>query len=234
MTTAPSLRSARTTLGGKLALAAEALGLPLPAPQAEQLLDYLELLEKWNRTYNLTAVRDPVDMLTQHLVDCLAAVPPLRREAPGRRLLDVGSGGGLPGIVWAIIDPEREVTCVDSVGKKAAFVRQAALALRLRNLHSEHARVEQLRADPFDVVSSRAFASLADFTSLTRDLLKADGIWLAMKGKEPIDEMAELGAEVRVFHVEPMNVPGLDAERCIVWMRKPSPAKASNESGHSQ
>lgn len=234
MTAEPSLRSARSTFGDRLSAAAAELALPLSSAQADRLLDFIELLQRWNHTYNLTAVRDPADMLTQHLFDSLAAVPPLRREAPGRRLLDVGSGGGLPGIVWAILDPDREVTCVDSVGKKAAFVRQAALALRLGNLRSEHARVERLQAGPFDVVSSRAFASLPDFVALTRRLLKNDGIWLAMKGKVPQDEISGIGAEAEVFHVEPLKVPGLGAERCLIWMRKVTPDATQEESGRSQ
>ena len=219
MTAALSLRPVRTNLGDKLDLAAAALDLPLSETQTRQLLEFVALLERWNRTYNLTAVRDPDKMLTQHVVDSLAAIPALRRQALGRRLLDVGSGGGLPGIVWAIVEPELDVTCVDSVGKKAAFIQQAALALRLGNLRSEHARVERMRAEPFDVVSSRAFASLPDFVAWTRPLLKDNGVWLAMKGKVPSDEIAGLPPEVNVFHVEPLAVPGLDAERCLVWMR---------------
>ena len=185
MTAEPSLRFARSTFGDRLSAAAAELALPLSSAQADRLLDFIELLDRWNHTYNLTAVRDPADMLTQHLVDCLAAVPPLRRKAPGRRLLDVGSGGGLPGIVWAILDPDREVTCVDSVGKKAAFVQQAALALRLGNLRSEHARVERLRAGTFDVVSSRAFASLPDFAALTPETLEGRWNLAGDEGKSP-------------------------------------------------
>jgi 16S rRNA (guanine527-N7)-methyltransferase len=134
------------------------------------------------------------------------------------RLLDVGSGGGLPGVVFAICCPQVDVTCVDAVGKKAAFIQQAAVALKLPNLHGVHARVETLTA-PFDVVSCRAFASLPDFTSWSRSALAPHGVWLAMKGKHPEEELAALPADVQVFHVEQLQVPGLDAERCIVWMR---------------
>lgn len=192
--------------------------------QVDDLADFLSLLQKWNATYNLTAVRDPAQMLVQHLADCLAVITPLRRRlaelggATPRRLLDVGSGGGLPGAVIAIMQPDLDVTCVDTVGKKAAFTRQVAGELTLRNLHAEHARVEQLAGKPFDVITSRAFASLPDFVSLTRKLLVPDGVWLAMKGKHPEAEMAALPADVAVFHVEQLKVPGLDAERCLIWM----------------
>jgi 16S rRNA (guanine527-N7)-methyltransferase len=140
-------------------------------------------------------------------------------NAGNQRLLDVGSGGGLPGAVFAILQPELNVSCVDTVGKKVAFVRQVALELGLRNLHAEHARVEQLQAPPFQIVCARAFASLADFTRLTTTLLAPGGVWLAMKGKRPNDEIAALPVGVDVFHVEPIEVPGLAAERCLVWMR---------------
>jgi len=204
------------------------LGLRPTAAQAAALLAYLALLQRWNATYNLTAVRDPAQMLTQHLADCLALMPPLQQHRAQGRLLDVGSGGGLPGVVVAVMLPGLDVTCVDTVGKKAAFIRQVAAALQLPNLHGEHARVEQLRAAPFDVVTSRAFASLADFTRLTRDLLAPAGVWLAMKGKPPDDEIAALPPEVEVFHVEQLQVPGLDAQRCLVWMRPLATATPPN------
>ena len=202
-----------------------ALGWPLPDAAATRLAAYRALLTKWNDTYNLTALRDPAQMRTQHLADCLAVVAPLRRHAAGRplRILDVGSGGGLPGAVLAIVEPAWDVTCVDTVGKKAAFVRQVAAELGLPHLHAEHARVEALRAArPFDLITSRAFASLADFVRLTRPLLAPDGAWMAMKGKRPDEEIASLPPGVQVTAVEPLQVPGLDAERCLVWMR-PAP-----------
>jgi len=198
------------------------LGLALADADIARLSSYLDLLQRWNRTYNLTAVRDPDQMLTQHLADCLAVIPPLHRQvsdAGPRRVLDVGSGAGLPGIVIATLLPHVDVTCVDTVGKKAAFIQQVATSLRLRNLHSEHARVESLKAPPFNVVTSRAFASLADFATLTRSHLSADGVWLAMKGKDPVDERAALRTDVEVFHVEQLHVPSLDAERRLIWMR---------------
>ena len=203
---------------------AQSLGLVLSEGQITQLLDFLALLQKWNKVYNLTAVRDPQEMLTHHLLDRLAAGAPLRRHlaglpvGQGARLLDVGSGGGLPGVVFAICCPEVDVSCVDTVAKKAAFIQQAAAALKLPNLHGIHARVETL-AGPFDVVSCRAFAALADFTAWSRQALAPHAVWLAMKGRHPSDEIAALPATVQVFHVEPLTVPGLDAERCIVWMR---------------
>ena len=133
-------------------------------------------------------------------------------------MLDVGSGGGLPGVVFAICCPQLDVSCVDTVAKKAAFIQQVAVTLRLRHLHGIHARVESL-VQPFDVVSCRAFASLLDFTTWSRAALGEGAVWLAMKAKHPADEIAALPADVQVFHVEPLTVPGLDAERCILWLR---------------
>lgn len=209
------------TMRPALAAAAQQLGLLLSDTQFDQLLAYLGLIQKWNKVYNLTAVRDPQAMLTQHLVDSLSLLPALRRHAAGRplRLMDVGSGGGLPGVVVAICEPGIDVTCVDAVAKKASFIKQVAAELGLKNLHGEHARVEELRADPFDLITSRAFASLLDFTTLTRQHLKPDAIWLAMKGQHPAEELAALPAELDVFHVEPLQVPGLDAQRCLVWIK---------------
>ena len=204
----------------RLRQGAAALGLALDEAAQTRLLAYLDLLAKWNRVYNLTALRDPAQMLTHHLLDSLAVVAPLSRHTQGRpaRLLDVGSGGGLPGVVIAICCPEIAVTCVDAVAKKAAFVQQAAGALSLDNLAGRHARVETLH-EPFDIIASRAFASLTDFISWSRGALAEQGVWLAMKGKRPDDEIAALSAGAAVFHVEPLQVPGLDAERCLVWLR---------------
>ena len=216
--------TAAAALPAPLEALSAALSLELTSAQGEQLLQFMALLQRWNGTYNLTAVRDPAQMLTQHLADCLAVVPPLRRHLTNtgaQRLLDVGSGGGLPGVVLAVLHPALQVTCVDTVGKKAAFIQQAAVELKLRNLRAEHARVEQLKAPPFDLITSRAFASLADFTALTHRHLAPGAVWMAMKGKRPDDELAALPADIEVFHVEPLAVPGLDAERCLVWM-KPS------------
>lgn len=209
------------------------LGLEVPQPARRKLVEYLALIDRWNRVYNLTAVRNPADMLAQHLLDSLAVVAPLRRhlqdtalsapgsDGPTARLLDVGSGAGLPGVVLSIVEPGWEVTCVDAVAKKASFIRQVAAELGLPNLRAEHARVEDMRVPPgFDIVTSRAFASLADFVSLTGDLLNPAGCWMAMKGKVPDDEVADLPAGVEVFHVEQLKVPSLEAQRCLIWMRK--------------
>ena len=202
-----------------LQAAAAQLGLNLSDHQLDQLLAYLALLQKWNKVYNLTAVRDPAQMLSHHLVDSLSAIPPLLRHGAPARLMDVGAGGGLPGVVIAICCPDTDVTCVDAVAKKATFIQQVAAELKLRNLHGVHSRVEQLSAEPFGVITSRAFASLVDFTALTRQHLAPGAVWLAMKGQHPADEMAALPADIEVFHVEQLGVPGLDAQRCIVWMR---------------
>ena len=209
-----------TDLAAALDRGAQALGVALADVQRTQLLDYLALLAKWNKVYNLTAVRDPAEMLTHHLLDSLSIIAPLRRHTRGQptRLLDVGSGGGLPGVVIAICCPEIQVSCVDAVAKKAAFVQQVAVALRLPNLRGVHARVEAVQ-DKFDVITSRAFASLADFTEWSAPALAEGAVWLAMKGKRPDDEIAALPPGVEVFHVEQLQVPGLGAERCLLWLR---------------
>jgi 16S rRNA (guanine527-N7)-methyltransferase len=204
------------------------LGLSLTEDQQTQLLAYMDLMGKWTKVYNLTAVRDANEMLTHHLLDSLAVIAPLRRElakpfianlTPNKfNLLDVGAGAGLPGVVIAITCPEISVTCVDTVAKKAAFIQQVAVTLRLPNLKGLHARVESM-TQPYDVVCSRAFASLIDFTTWSKSALASHGMWMAMKGKHPDQELAALPESVKVFHVEQLQVPGLDAERCLIWMR---------------
>ena len=205
----------------------KSLKLDLLPSQVDALLAYMALIQKWNKVYNLTALRSSDEMLTHHLLDSLSVALPLRAqlEAMGLtrgKLLDVGSGGGLPGVVLAIVMPQWRITCVDTVAKKAAFVQQVSASLALPNLRGFHARVESLRADAgegFDVVASRAFASLPDFVSWSTEALLPHGVWMAMKGKSPTEEMAALPTHAQVFHVEPLHVPGLDAERCVVWMR---------------
>ena len=220
-------------MASSLAAGIEALGLSLSDAQQQQLLAYLALIQKWNKVYNLTALRDPQEMLTHHLLDSLSAIGPLTRhlqsissfDERSCALLDVGSGGGLPGVVIAICCPRVRVTCVDAVSKKAAFVQQVAASLKLPNLKGVHARVETL-SGPFDVVCSRAFASLPDFVTWSAGALTETSVWMAMKGKLPAEEMASLPAFATVFHVEQLAVPGLDAERCMIWMKKSASSPA--------
>lgn len=201
---------------------AATLGLSLDDRQCEQLLAYGALILKWNKVYNLTALRDPASVLTHHLLDSLSVIQPLAREWPGRAaLLDVGAGAGLPGVVIAILRNDIAVTCLDAVAKKAAFVQQVAAELGLANLRGLHARVESLTGS-YELISSRAFASLPDFFEGSKHLLAPGGRWLAMKGKMPSEELSQVPAEIEVFHVEQLSVPGLDADRCIVWARKQS------------
>ncbi len=216
-----------STMEATLRSGAQALALDLSDAQITQLLDFMALLQKWNKVYNLTAVRDPAEMLTHHLLDSLSVIAPLQRHTQGRavKLLDVGSGGGLPGVAIAICCPEIDVTCVDAVAKKTAFIQQVAGALALPNLHARHARIEIIHT-PYDVIVSRAFAALPDFTAWSAGALALDGVWLAMKGKHPADELEALPVDVEAFHVEPLHVPGLEAERCLVWMRRGKAAVA--------
>jgi len=213
----------------ELSLGIESLRLNVAEPQQRQLLSYMALIQKWNKVYNLTALRQAQEILTHHLLDSLSAVSPLLGHIAktkgdanaGIELLDVGSGGGLPGVVIAICCPNIRVTCVDTVSKKAAFVQQVAASLRLSNLRGVHARVESLTG-PYDLICSRAFASLPDFVSWSAAALSDGGVWMAMKGKLPEAEMAGLPSFAEVFHVEQLQVPGLEADRCMVWMKKPT------------
>lgn len=229
----------RATLATELTKGLAALGLELSSAQQEQLLDYLGLLARWSRVYNLTAVREPMAMLTHHLLDCLAVVGPLRNQldrlwprweagdAPPLRALDVGSGAGLPGVVLAICCPTLRVDCVDTVGKKAAFVQQVAGHLKLSHLRGVHARAESL-GPQYQVIASRAFAALPDLVRWTQGALEEGGVWMAMKGQRPQQEIDALPRAVEVFHVEPLRVPGLDAARCLVWMRKAEPTQPAH------
>ena len=207
-----------------IAAGAAALGVAADEAQIELLVGYLDRLARWNRVYNLTSIRDRGRMVTHHLLDSMTVVAPLRRMVPGlESVLDVGSGGGFPGAVIAILMPGVEVTCVDAVAKKAAFVQQAAGELGLARLRGVHARVESMRGAAPGVVVSRAFASLEQFVRLTRHLMTPAGCWLAMKGAYPADEIAALPAEIDVFHVEQVAVPNSDDDRHLVWMRMRPP-----------
>lgn len=204
-----------------LAEACAELNLDLAPQQYEKLLAFVALLRRWNAVYNLTGMRDPGRMLTHHVLDCMAVVATLNRflmSVQTPTFLDVGSGAGLPGAVLAIANSDLKVSCIDAVGKKAAFVSQVAAELSLPNLISIHGRVEHLD-QAFDVVGSRAFASLALFASLTRKCLTEKGVWLAMKGSHPSAEISDLPATVDVFHVERVAIPGVVVQRCLVWMR---------------
>ncbi|MGE5769193.1 MAG: 16S rRNA (guanine(527)-N(7))-methyltransferase RsmG, partial [Betaproteobacteria bacterium] len=187
------------------------LGLDLPEAAQHKLLAFRDLLLKWNKTYNLTALRDPQQAIAHHLLDSLAILPYLGDGA----LLDVGSGGGLPGIPLAIARPGLPVTLVDTVQKKASFLQQAAIELGLKNVTVHQARVEEMHGQ-FAQISSRAFAELALFVDLTHHLLAPGGRWLAMKGLRPDAEIARLAADIAVEAVVPLAVPGLDAERHLI------------------
>lgn len=199
----------------------EGLGLPSQERTVLLLGRFADLLLRWNRTYNLTAIREESEVVTHHLLDSAALVPMIGKIAPeAQTLLDVGSGGGLPAVPTALLRPDLSVHAVDTVKKKVTFLQQAQIELGLKNFRAHHARVENLRLSPFDVITSRAFASLADFTSLTEHLLKPSGVWLAMKGVVPEEEMAALPDFVRVREILPMTVPGLHESRHLIVMER--------------
>jgi len=222
-------------LDGRLDALAPRLGLSLSAQERERLLAYMAMIQRWTKVYNLTAVRDTDEMFTHHLLDCLAVVAPLRQGTGetgqgALRVLDVGSGAGLPGVILAMLNPAWQVTCVDAVAKKAAFIRQAAAELSLPNLHGVHGRVEAtgtFKKPEFDLITSRAFASILDFTTLTRELLAPQGQWAAMKANLSADERAAVPQDVEMFHVEQLEVPDLNENRCLVWLRPRLPADQS-------
>jgi 16S rRNA (guanine527-N7)-methyltransferase len=194
------------------------LGLPLGAQQLQQLVDYLALLAKWNKAYNLTAIRDEVQMVTRHLLDSLA----ISGHITGKRLIDVGSGAGLPGVPLAIVFPHREFLLVDSNGKKTRFLFQVKTALRLDNMEVCQARVETLQVSrPFDTVLSRAFASLPDMIRDCRHLLAPEGRLLAMKGAYPAQELESVGKTGASVAVHSITVPGLDEQRHLVEIALP-------------
>jgi 16S rRNA (guanine527-N7)-methyltransferase len=199
----------------KLAAGIIAMGLSVSKIEQEKLLEYLALLAKWNKVYNLTAVRDQEDMVTLHLLDSLSVMPYIN----SKRLLDVGSGGGLPGIVLAICMPSLQVTTIDTVQKKAIFMRQVKGELGLDNLSVVHGRVEQFESETqFDAIISRAFSEISQFMALTQHLLMDDGHWLAMKGVSPQAELEVLN--IKNSQIYPLSVAGLDAERHLAVIEK--------------
>lgn len=207
--------------------AAEMLGIKITEGQSSTLLQYISQLERWNRTYNLTALRDPEQMLIQHLFDSLAVVGSLdnilyKNTVNEARVVDVGSGAGLPGVVLAVLRPHWQVHCVDAVDKKMAFVRQMAGVLALPNLHALHARIESMPSFQADIVISRAFASLLDFATLGGPHARQGGHLAAMKGRVPQDEIDTLAQQTdwRASHVQALHVPELNAQRCLVWMSR--------------
>lgn len=202
---------------GRLEAGLTALGLPLAREAQGKLIDYLALVEKWNRVYNLTAVREPEQMLAHHLLDSLSVAPHLT----GACLADVGSGAGLPGIPLALARPQMAVSLVESNHKKAAFLRQAVIELGLRNVEVVNARVEAWdTASRFDVVISRAFSDLAEFVALAGRLCAQGGVMAAMKGVYPYEELAQVPAPFRVREVAKLTVPGLEAERHLVLIEQ--------------
>ncbi|WP_018153156.1 16S rRNA (guanine(527)-N(7))-methyltransferase RsmG [Leeia oryzae] len=205
-------------LKNQLARGIDALGLSLDKTRQLLLLEYLQLLVKWNKVHNLTAVRDPEQMVTHHLLDALSVLPHLTET---KRLLDVGSGGGIPGLLLAIARPDWEVHLIDSNHKKTAFLQQVAIELQLANVTVHTGRIEALQdVPPFDTVISRAFSELADFVKLAKNMVAEGGYFQAMKGVYPFEEIAHLPAGFKVEEVIPLNVPELNAERHLVKISK--------------
>lgn len=211
----------------RLLAAGQALKIDIDAQQADTLLAYLSQLQRWNKTYNLTALRDPEQMLVQHVFDSLSVLRPLinildKNTVSGRLIVDVGSGAGLPGVVLAIMQPNWQVHCIDAVEKKMAFARQMAGVLRLPNLQAQHHRIESMPAFEADIVVSRAFASLADFATLAGRHVGPEGHLVAMKGREPHDEAQVLQQSTpwHISRIETLSVPELNAQRCLVWMSR--------------
>lgn len=195
----------------------DAMDLPLWAAQREQLMDYLALMAKWNGVYNLTSLRDPMQMVTHHLLDSLAAVSAFEGA---KNVLDVGAGGGLPGIVLAIARPDMQVSLIDTVHKKTAFLTQVKAELGLKNVTVYTMKVQDLKAGPFDVITSRAFADLSDFVNWSGHLLEEGGKFIALKGTAPPDEQERLPSEWKVRELRPIKVPKVEAERHLVFIEK--------------
>jgi 16S rRNA (guanine527-N7)-methyltransferase len=210
----------RAALQQVLAEGIQSMNLALSQEQQNKLMDYLALMFKWNSVYNLTSLRDPMQMVTHHLLDSLAAVPAFAGDA---NVLDVGAGGGLPGIVLAIARPDMSVSMIDTVHKKTAFLTQVKAELGLANVTVYTMRVEQLQvSDKFDVITSRAFADLSDFVNWSSHLLAEPGRYIALKGVAPKDEQERLPAQWKVTKVEPLQVPRLGAERHLVFIERSS------------
>ena len=208
----------RTALSAVLGEGIAAMHLHVSPAQQDKLMDYLALMFKWNAVYNLTSLRDPMQMVTHHLLDSLAAVPAF---AKAHNVLDVGSGGGLPGIVLAIVRPDMKVSMIDTVHKKTAFLTQVKAELELANVMVYTARVEQLQvSDKFDLITSRAFADLSDFVNWSCHLLADGGRYIALKGVAPKDEQERLPADWTVTGLEPLHVPRLGAERHLVFIER--------------
>jgi len=195
----------------------EAMDLPLWAAQREQLMDYLALMAKWNGVYNLTSLRDPMQMVTHHLLDSLAAVSAFEGA---KNVLDVGAGGGLPGIVLAIARPDMQVSLIDTVHKKTAFLTQVKAELGLKNVTVYTMKVQDLKAGPFDVITSRAFADLSDFVNWSGHLLGEGGKFIALKGTAPANEQERLPGEWKIQELRPIKVPKVEAERHLVFIKK--------------
>lgn len=208
----------RAALADVLKQGVAELGLALSAAQQEQLLDYLALLNKWNSVYNLTSVRDPMQMMTLHLLDTLAAVPAFEGA---QNVLDVGAGGGLPGVVLAISKPDMKLSMIDTVHKKTAFLTQVKAELGLANVTVYTKKVQELEVkQPFDVITSRAFADLSDFVNWSGHLLAEGGRFIALKGTAPQDERERLPEPWKVERLQALEVPGLEAERHLVFIAR--------------
>lgn len=208
----------KVALGAELSAGVASLGLPISEEQIEKMLAYLALLVKWNSVYNLTSIRDPQDMVKQHLLDSLSAVHAFTQA---KNVLDVGSGGGLPGIILAIVFPSTSISMIDTVNKKTAFLTQVKAELKLKNVTVHTGRVELLKVDQkFDVITSRAFSELNNFVNWSHHLLQDGGRFLAMKGVSPDQEIERLPEGWEVEDIEPLQVPGLHVERHLVVIKK--------------
>jgi 16S rRNA (guanine527-N7)-methyltransferase len=216
----------RNTLAQVLKDGIAEMGLDISPTQQEQLMDYLSLMFKWNSVYNLTSLRDPMQMVTHHLLDSLAAVPAF---ANARNVLDVGAGGGLPGIVLAVTRPDMKVSMIDTVHKKTAFLTQVKAELGLANVTVYTMKVQDLQvSDKYNVITSRAFADLSNFVNWSNHLLAEGGRYIALKGVAPEEERQRVPAEWKVTNVQPLQVPRLGAERHLVFIERVSANRASN------